>query len=120
MRQLTTFFSLFFLTSFSQLAADEGAIESPQQGLLHTFTLIAIALGFFYFILWRPEQKKRKALEETRGAMQKGDKVTAMGIIGTVVRVEENTVVLKMIDGSQIEFIKAAVTEVMQTKKKDS
>jgi preprotein translocase subunit YajC len=93
------------------LYADDG-VPGPQQGLMQTLIMIGIAMLFFYFILWRPEQKRRKALEEQRETMKKGDKVSAMGIIGTVDTIEEHTVVLKMIDGSRIEFLKAAVTDV--------
>ena len=38
--------------------------------------------------------------------------MTAMGIIGTVVKIGEQTVILKMHDGSQIEFLKAAINDV--------
>ena len=72
--------------------------------------MIGIALLFFYFILLRPEQKRRKEMDAKRGGLRKGDRVTAMGIIGTVSKVTEATVVLKMIDGSKIEFVKAAIT----------
>jgi preprotein translocase subunit YajC len=84
-----------------------------EQGMWQTMVLIAIAMGFFYFIMWRPEQKRRKEMEAQRNAMKKGDRVTAMGIIGEVHKVNEHTVVLKMIDGSKIEFLKAAVTDVL-------
>lgn len=105
-------FKTFFLFSpFAALLADEGG-ASQSGGLMQTFIMIGIALVFFYFILWRPEQKRRKAAEQMRSAMKKGDRVTAMGIVGKVDRVQEQTVVLKMIDGSKIEVLKAAITEV--------
>lgn len=89
--------------------------EAPpvkDQGFTQTLLMIGVALVFFYFILWRPEQKRRKAMEEQRTSMKKGDKVTAMGIIGTVVRVKDLTVILQMVDGNKIEFLKAAITDV--------
>lgn len=95
-----------------KLFAQEGA-PAGDSGFTQTLVMMAIAFLFFYFILYRPEQKRRKALETQRDSMQQGDKVTAMGIIGTVVRVQENTVILKMYDGSKIEVLKAAITDVM-------
>jgi len=74
--------------------------------------MILVALLFFYFILWRPEQKRRKAIETKRSGMKKGDRVTAMGIIGTVHNVSDQTVILKMHDGAKLEFLKQAITEV--------
>lgn len=96
--------------AFSLLAAGEAAPQGG--GLMQTFFMIGIALVFFYFILWRPEQKRRKAAEKMRSSMKKGDRVTAMGIIGKVDRITDQTVILKMIDGSKIEIVKAAITDV--------
>jgi len=81
-------------------------------GMTQTLIMIGIAMVFFYFILWRPEQKRRKAAQALRSSLKKGDRVTAMGIIGTIDRLTDDTVVLKMVDGSKIEMVKAAITEV--------
>jgi len=88
------------------------AAPARENNMIQTFMLLGFGVLFFYFLLWRPERKRRKAAEALRGAMKKGDRVTAMGIIGTVVRVEATSVVLKMIDGSKIEMLKAAVSDV--------
>lgn len=109
-----------FLFTFScllmpfALSAQEGAKDPRNQGAFwQTLIMIAIAIVFFYFILWRPEQKRRKAMEKKRSEMKKGDKVTAMGIVGTIDRIKDNTVVLKMVDGSKIEMLKGAISEVV-------
>lgn len=106
------FFSLFFVF-FSTLLHAQEEVPPPgrDQGMWQTLIMIAVALAFFYFILWRPEQKRRKALEEQRSHIQKGDKVIAMGIVGEVVKIQEETVILKMVDGNQIEVVKGAITE---------
>jgi preprotein translocase subunit YajC len=103
--------SLLFLTPFAGLFAQDSA-ASPQSGITSTLIMIGIALVFFYFILWRPEQKRRKAAEQLRSSLKKGDKVTAMGIIGKVDRIQDQTVILKMVDGAKIEVLKAAITDV--------
>lgn len=100
------------LFASGHLMAEGGEAVGRDHNMWQTVVMIAIAMLFFYFILWRPEQKRRKALEEQRSSMKKGDKVTAMGILGTVVRVQEQTVILKMFDGSKIEVLKGAITEV--------
>lgn len=103
------------------LFADEGAAPSAGgQNLTQTFIMIAVALVFFYFILWRPEQKRRKAMEQQRSALKKGDQVTAMGIIGKVVNIKDNTVVLSMVDGAKIEFLKTAITDVRPGTEEDA
>lgn len=51
-------------------------------------------------------------MDDLRGSLKKGDRVTAMGIVGTVVKVQDQTVIVKMFDGSKIEFLKGAITDV--------
>ena len=96
-------YSLLFALPIAVFAQD--AAPSPQGNMMQTFIMIGLALVFFYFILWRPEQKRRKSAEAMRSAMKKGDRVTAMGIVGTIV-------ILKMVEGAKIEMLKAAITEV--------
>ena len=93
------------------LAQNAGETPPRDQGAWQMFIVLGMGLVFFYFILWRPEQKRRK-IDDQRGQMKKGDLVTAMGIIGTVVRVNDQTVILRMVDGAKIEFLKAAITDV--------
>jgi preprotein translocase subunit YajC len=60
-------------------------------------SLMPLVLIFvvFYFLLIRPQQKKMKTHREMIGAIKRGDKVlTAGGIIGSVVKVEESEDVL--------------------------
>jgi preprotein translocase subunit YajC len=86
--------------------------DSRQQNYMQSLIMIGAMVLFFYFILLRPEQKRRKKLEEQRNSLQKGSKVTAMGIVGVVDKIEEKTIILKMIDGSRIEVLKGAITDV--------
>lgn len=101
------------LTLFSQasLFAEEGP-PPPDGGIWQTLIMLGIFLTFFYFILFRPEQKRRQAAEAQRALIKKGDKVVVMGIIGIVSRVLDTTLIVKMHDGSKIEVLKAAVTDV--------
>ena len=105
-------FSSLLLFATQAWADGEAAPAAREGGLSQTLVMIGIALVFFYFILWRPEQKKRKAMDQQRNAMKAGDKVTAMGIIGTIARIQDHTVIVKMYDGSKIEILKAAITDV--------
>jgi preprotein translocase subunit YajC len=51
-------------------------------------------------------------MEAVRTNMKKGDKVVAMGIVGTVSKVQEQTVLVRMHDGSELEFLKEAIANV--------
>lgn len=105
-------FSSLFLLSATAWADESPAQAARDGGMSQTLIMIGVALVFFYFILWRPEQKRRKAAETQRNSMKVGDKVTAMGIIGSIAKIQENTVIVKMYDGSKIEILKAAITDV--------
>lgn len=109
-----------FLTLQSRLFAQtEDNMPPGDQGFWQTLVMLAIFIVFFYLILWRPEQKRRKALEDQRNTLTKGDRVVAMGIIGNVVRVGEQTVILKMYDGAKIEVLKGAITEILPASDED-
>ncbi len=86
--------------------------DSRQQNYMQSLIMIGAMILFFYFILLRPEQKRRKKLEQQRNSLQQGSKVTAMGIVGVVDKIEEKTIILKMVDGSKIEVLKGAITDV--------
>lgn len=111
-------FSLPLMMTAS-LFADEAA-PARGQSMYQTLIMIGIALLFFYLILWRPEQKRRKKMNELRNHLSKGDRVTAMGIVGTVSSIKETTIILKMVDGAKIEVLKAAISEVQPATTEDS
>lgn len=109
-----------FLLFAQNLLAEEA--ESPPTDYSSYQGLIIIAVGilFMYFILWRPEQKRRKALEQQRESLKKGDRVTAVGIVGEVDQIKEHTVILKMVDGTKIEVLKAAISDVMPEEEEEA
>jgi preprotein translocase subunit YajC len=113
-KSLSFLASAGFLMASFPLFADEGAAAPAgnQGSLVQTVIMIAVALVFFYFILWRPEQKRRKQMEQVRSSLKKGDRITAMGIIGTVLKVQDTTVIVSLYDGAKMEILKAAITDV--------
>nr|WP_059359770.1 preprotein translocase subunit YajC [Parachlamydia acanthamoebae] len=112
---------LYFLIMAQMMVMETGLLAvgeedlppSRDQSFWQTLVMIGVLLMCFYVILWRPEQKRRKAMEEQRSALKKGDRVVAMGIVGTIDKILEQTVILRMVDGSKIEVIKAGITEVL-------
>lgn len=104
-----------FLTTGLPLFADGEAAPAQGGSLVQTLIMIAVALVFFYFILWRPEQKRRKQMEQVRSSLKKGDRITAMGIIATVVKVQDSTVIVSLYDGAKMEILKASITDVQAT-----
>lgn len=73
---------------------------------------ILLMIVIFYFLLIRPNQKKEKDRKKMIDLLQKGDKVITMGgMYGVVssIKKEENIVVLKIGDGTKVEFAKSAI-----------
>ena len=104
----------------ASLFADDAAPAGRPQNMWSSLMMIGGAVVLFYLILMRPEQKRRKKMQQQRSSMKKGDRVTAMGIVGTLVRSEEETVILKMVDGAKIEVLKAAISDVRPAKEEPS
>ncbi|MHB9003617.1 MAG: preprotein translocase subunit YajC [Coriobacteriia bacterium] len=77
--------------------------------LLYVIALVAA----FYFLIVRPQQQRQRQMRELMSALSTGDRVvTAGGIHGTVVRVLETTVVLRVLDNSEIEFEQMAIARI--------
>jgi preprotein translocase subunit YajC len=74
------------LPIFAQTAA-------PAQGggsLMPFLFQLAAIMAIFYFLMIRPQQKQRKALEAAIMALKKGDGVvTTGGVVGDVVHIKE-------------------------------
>ena len=81
-------------------------------GLGSTIVMMVAMLGIFYFMLIRPENKRKKEAEQMRGAVKTGDKITTIGgIIGTVVNVKEDKIVIETsADQVRMELAKWAVS----------
>ena len=88
--------------------------EVPAQGggLLGMLPMLLIMIGVFYFMLIRPENKRKKEAEQMRSSMKTGDKITTIGgIVGTVVDVKSDTFVIETgADQVRIEFAKWALS----------
>ena len=74
--------------------------------------MIVVMIGIMYFLMIRPENKKKKAAEEMRNSLKVGDTITTIGgIVGTICAVKEQTIVMETgADRVRIEFTKWAVS----------
>ena len=81
-------------------------------GMGSPLLMMVLMLAIFYFMLIRPENKRKKEAEQMRSSVKKGDKiVTIGGIVGTVVDVKENKFVMETgADQVRIEFEKWAIS----------
>ena len=77
-----------------------------------TVIMLVLMIAIFYFMLIRPENKRKKEAEEMRYAVKTGDRITTIGgIMGTVVHVKEDRVVMETgADQVRIEIAKWAIS----------
>ena len=85
----------------------------PAAGMGSTMIMLVLMLALMYFMLIRPENKRKKEAEQMRAALKAGDNVTTIGgITGTVVDVKEDKFVIETgADRVRIEFAKFALSE---------
>jgi len=89
----------------------------PPQGsfLGSPLMLMVLMVVMFYFLLIRPQQRQRKELAARIAALQSGDKViTTAGIHGIIHNVKDTTVVVKVAEGTMIEFDKPSIAAIQK------
>jgi len=96
--------NLFETTAY---AAESGA--SPDAGIINLLFLGGFIL-IFYFLLWRPQSKRRKEHQSLIGGLTKGDEVvTSGGILGQINKVEEDFIKIQVAKNVELRVQKSAV-----------
>lgn len=74
--------------------------------------MLVVMVAIFYFLLIRPENKRKKEAEKMRSELAVGDTITTIGgIVGTICAVKNNTIVIETgADRVRVEFAKWAVS----------
>ena len=87
-------------------------LTTTQGGGMTSLIMIVAMIAVFYFLMIRPENKRKKEAEQMRSAVKTGDEiVTIGGIIGTVVNVKDEKIVIETsADQVRIELAKWAIS----------
>ena len=74
--------------------------------------MIGGMIAIFYFMMIRPENKRKKEAEEMRNSLSVGDRITTIGgIVGVIVNIKEDKFVIETgADQVRIEFCKWALS----------
>jgi len=106
---MTVFSMLMQIGSGAPWLAQQAGAAGAQSPLGNPMLMLPLLFIIMYFVMIRPQNKKRKEQESTQKSIQPGDEVVTIGgAHGVVTTVYEKTVVVKMVEG-KIEFERSAI-----------
>ena len=90
-------------------------LQSASPNSLLGFLPILLIFGIFYFLLFLPMQRQRKQTQKMLAGLQNGNTVaTSGGIIGTIVAIEDDTLVLRVKpDNVKIQVARSSVSSMI-------
>jgi len=76
---------------------------------------VILIFGVFYFLLFLPMQRQRKQTQKMLSSLDNGNTVaTSGGIIGTIVAIEDDTLVLRVKpDNVKIQVTRSSVSSLI-------
>jgi preprotein translocase subunit YajC len=93
------------------------ATTSPGGGIsaLGQAVPVVLMIAIFYFLVFRPMQRQQRNTKEMIKALQNGQTVvTSGGIIGTIVAVNDDTLILRIKpDNLKLQVARSAVTSIL-------
>jgi preprotein translocase subunit YajC len=98
--------------TFDLLAAAAGAAGAPPAWI--SFLPIIGMIAIFWFLIIAPQMKKQKQHQAKIGAVKKGDQVvTAGGLVGKVIKVDDIYVELELGTNVRVKAIKATIGDII-------
>jgi preprotein translocase subunit YajC len=90
------------------------AADAPPQTGMFNLLLIGGMFLMFWLLIWRPQAKKAKEHKNLISSLETGDEVlTVGGLMGRVVRQDEQYVVLQVAEGVEMRFQKSSVASTL-------
>jgi preprotein translocase subunit YajC len=84
-------------------------------GVVGNLVLFGSIILIFYFMIIRPQQKRQKERQHMIEAMKKGDKIiTAGGIHGTIVGVEDKTILVQIADNVKVKVERSSIGNILK------
>jgi preprotein translocase subunit YajC len=91
----------------------EGAAAQEPNTLISFLPFIAM-FAILYFLMIRPQRKRQRERMSLLAGLKKGDKiVTIGGLHGTIVEIDDQTVVLKVNDVTKLTYSRSAIESVV-------
>ncbi|MEL6123438.1 MAG: preprotein translocase subunit YajC [Bacteroidota bacterium] len=88
--------------------------QGDPMGMIGQFLPLILIVIVMYFFFIRPQAKKQKSQQTFVNSLEKGKQVvTASGIIGTITKLNENRVTLKVSDKGYLEVLRSTISQEM-------
>jgi len=89
--------------------------SAPAGNPLGMMLPVILIFGVFYFLLFLPMQRQRKQTQKMLSSLDNGNTVaTSGGIIGTIVAIEDDTLVLRVKpDNVKIQVTRSSVSSLI-------
>ncbi len=95
------------------LALQTANPSSGGTGMLINIVMFGGIFAIFYFMIIRPQQKRAKEREKMLSNIEKGDKiVTTGGIHGTIIGIEDKTVLVDCGNNIKLKFERQAISTI--------
>ena len=106
--------AVFVLAGCAPADTSASGEAAPAGGMGSMIFMMVAMVAVFYFMLIRPENKKKKQAQQMRDNLSVGDTITTIGgIMGKVVSVKENSIVIETSDDRvRLHLTKWAVSSV--------
>lgn len=101
--------------AFAAPAQASGLFGLSQQSASIVYIIVLFAI--LYFLMIRPQQSRQKKHQEMVRKLSVNDEIiTIGGIYGTVVKLKEKSVIVRVADNVRMEFTKSAVSQITGSK----
>src|SRR5216684_2809083 len=88
------------------------AAQKKSSGGAAAFLPLLVLVGVFWFLIMRPQQRRAKEQKDMTSNVKQGDRIVAAGgIVGTVRRIDDDTISLQVADGVVIKVDRGSVTK---------
>lgn len=97
-----------------QILASAGGDANATGQLISTIGMIVVFAAVFYFLIYRPQKKQEKEVNNMRNNLQIGDEIsTNGGILGRVVKIKDDIVTIETgSDKNKLKIFKWAVRAI--------
>ena len=81
---------------------------------LPTILFVLAIIAIFYFLIIRPQSKRRKEHRALTSSLSRGDEIiTAGGIMGTILQVQDDWIQLEISKGTSLRLQRGSVTATL-------